>query len=65
MLNTIKTNVFLPLVGRVGTAIATVLIGYGVQADLSHQVGAFVIAGAGLVFDLVTDWYVNRKGRPS
>jgi hypothetical protein len=63
MLNTIKTHIFLPLVGRLGTAVATVLVGYGVQADLSHQVGAFVLAGAGLAYDLIADWYVNRKGR--
>ena len=61
MLNTIKTHILLPLVGRVGTATAALLVGYGVQADLAHQVGAFVIAGAGLVYDLIADWHINRR----
>lgn len=63
MLQGIKTNVLMPLLSRVGTASATILIGYGVQADLSHQVGAFVAAAAGLIFDLTVDYLERRKLR--
>ncbi|MFC3705917.1 hypothetical protein ACFOOL_14260 [Devosia honganensis] len=63
MLNTIKTHILLPLMGRVGTATAALLVGYGVQGDLAYQVGAYVIAGSALVYDLIADWYVNRRVR--
>ncbi len=61
MLNTIKTHVLVPLLQRVGTASATVLIGYGLQADLSHQVGAFVAAAGGIAFDLFVHFIQRRK----
>lgn len=61
MLNTIKTNLLLPLLGRVGTTVATILVGYGLQAEPAQQLGALVAAGGGVVFDLVVDWWVNRK----
>lgn len=63
MLNTIKTNVLVPLWQRLGTSVATVLIGYGIQADISHATGAFVGAGAGLVFDLVQDYLRIRAAK--
>lgn len=61
MLTTIKTHVLLPLLQRLGTASATILIGYGLQADLSHQVGAFVAAGGGIAFDLIVHFMERRK----
>lgn len=61
MLNTIRTHVLVPLLQRVGTATATVLIGYGLQADLSHQVGAFVVAGGGIAYDLIVHFMERRK----
>lgn len=63
MLNTIKTHVFLPLMQRIGTASATVLVGYGLQADLAHAVAAFVIAGGGIAYDLIAHFISVRNQR--
>lgn len=61
MVKTIKTHVLVPLFQRLGTASATILIGYGLQADLSHQVGAFVVAAGGIAFDLIFHFMERRK----
>lgn len=63
MLKTIKTNVLVPLLQRIGTVSATVLVGYGLQADLAHAVGAFVIAGGGLAYDLIAHFISVRNQR--
>lgn len=60
MWETIKTNVIWPLVGRIGTGTATVLVGYGVNADHAAQVGIGVTAAGLIAFDLAIS-YLNRK----
>lgn len=61
MLNKLIHNLVLPLIGRGGTALATVLVGYGVQADLAGQIGAGVGALALIGVDLFSDWVGRRN----
>ncbi len=61
LLNTIKKYVFEPLLPRLGTAIAGPMIGYGLNADLSHATAAFVIAGAGLAYDWIAHFIQRRQ----
>lgn len=66
MWETIKINILLPMLGRVGTSTATVLVGYGAHAEYATQVGTGVIALGLIAFDLAVS-YLNRqrlRGRP-
>lgn len=56
----VVTNVVLPALGRTGTAVATVLVGYGVQAEPAHQIGVGVAAAVAVGLDLVSDWWGRR-----
>lgn len=60
MLELLKTNVLFPLLGRIGTSTATVLVGYGVHAPYAQQVGIGVTAFGLIVADLMVS-YLNRK----
>lgn len=60
MFQLIKDNLLLPLLGRGGTAIATVLVGYGVHADLAGQLAVGFTAAGLVAFDLAVS-YFNRK----
>lgn len=61
MWDVVKINVVQPLLGKVGTAVATVLVGYGVNADYAHQVAAGVLALGLIANDLVVDWVVRKR----
>lgn len=61
MLNTIKTNVLVPIMGRMGTATATWLMTTGIaERDYAHAVGAGVAAVGLIMADLLIG-YLNRK----
>lgn len=62
MLKSIK-YVLEPVWSRVGTAVAGAMIGYGLNADLSHATGAFVIAGAGLAYDWIAHFLTLRMAK--
>lgn len=47
-------NVVEPLIGRVGTAIGGVLVGYGVADPHANMIGLGIAAGVFVVVDLVT-----------
>lgn len=59
MLRTLRDNVVLPLLTRLGTMAGTVLIGYGVQQELAEQAILGVIAVGLIGFDLIMS-YINR-----
>lgn len=63
MLNTIKKYVVEPLLPRLGTAIAGPMIGYGLNADLSHATAAFVLAGCGLAYDWIAHFVTLRMAK--
>lgn len=59
----VKTNVLLPMVGRIGTASATVLVGYGINASHAEQVGVGVTAAGLIIFDLCLSWYGRKAAK--
>lgn len=63
MIATIKKYVFEPLLPRLGTAISSPMILYGLNADLSHATAAFVIAGAGLGYDWIAHFIAMRTAK--
>ena len=63
MLNTIKQNVLIPLLGRLGTAAGTMLAGYGVHADTAQQMPIVVTAIGLVAYDLVFDWLQRRNAK--
>lgn len=60
MLEFFKENCLRPLMGRIGTAAATLLIGYGVEGPLAQQVAVGVTAFGLVVADFAID-FLNRK----
>lgn len=60
LLKTIRDNVVLPLVTRLGTMLGTVLIGAGVQQELAEQAILGAIAMCLIAFDLVMS-YISRQ----
>lgn len=63
MFQTIKENVLFPLLGRTGTAVATILVGYGVNGTYAEQVGIAVTAIGLITFDLTISWMQRKKGQ--
>ncbi|KKB09524.1 hypothetical protein [Devosia chinhatensis] len=63
MQNAIKKYLLEPLLPRIGTAVAGPMIAYGLNADLSHATGAFVIAGVGLAYDWVAHFVTLRMAK--
>lgn len=61
MLHNLKVNVVIPTLARVGTMTGTTLIGLGLNAEASQQLGLFVTAGGLFVFDYIVDWLARRK----
>lgn len=61
MLKTVRDNVLLPLLGRLGTAAATLLVPLGVHADLAHQLGIGVTAAGLIIFDLTVSYLRKRN----
>lgn len=60
LLKTIRDNVVLPLITRLGTMLGTVLIASGVHQDLAEQAILGVIAMGLIAFDLVMS-YIRRR----
>lgn len=60
MFQAITTHILLPLAGRVGTSLATLLVGYGVTVDHANLAANAVTAVALVVADLLGG-YLNRK----
>lgn len=60
MLRTIRENIVLPLLTRLGTMAGTLLMGYGVQQELAEQAILGVIALGLIGFDLIMS-YVGRN----
>lgn len=63
MLRTLRDNVVLPLLTRLGTMAGTVLIGYGVQQELAEQAILGVIALGLIGFDLVMSYVRHKKDK--
>lgn len=63
LLKTIRDNVVLPLVTRLGTMLGTVLIGAGVQQELAEQAILGVIAMCLIAFDLVMSYIGREKAK--
>jgi hypothetical protein len=63
----IKNNILVPLLGRVGTASATVLVASGADGEAASLVSTGLVALGLILFDLVVDWMgrsdAARKGR--
>lgn len=53
MLKSIRETILVPLFQRLGTMLATALIGLGVHADLAAQVGIGAVAALLIIVDLV------------
>lgn len=62
MLSSIKTHVLFPLMGRVGTAVATMLVPHGVNATYAEQIGIGVTALGLVMFDLTVGYLNRTKG---
>lgn len=62
MLNNIRKNVLVPLLGRLGTAAGTALAGYGLSADTAQQMPIAVTVMGLVMYDLFMDWLSRRKG---
>lgn len=60
ILKNLKKWVLEPVLPRLGTAVSGPLIGYGVNADLSHATAAFVLAGAALAYDWIAHFVMLR-----
>lgn len=60
MLRTIRDNIVLPLLTRLGTMAGTLLMGWGVQQDLAEQAILGLIALGLIGFDLVMS-YIGRN----
>lgn len=53
MLETVKINLLLPILGRAGTALATAaVVHYAVDPDIANGIGTAVVTVGGLLFDL-------------
>lgn len=63
MLKNVRDNVIVPLASRIGTAAATLLVGYGLQSDHAHSIG-IIVTSVGLVMaDLFADWLQRRAAK--
>lgn len=60
MLDLMRVNVLMPLMSRLGTMTASILVPFGVHAELAQQIGIGVTAAGLVIFDL-TAAYLNRK----
>jgi len=61
LLNTLRRELAMPLLRRVGTALAAYLVGAGVASDDATAIVTGLIAVAGILMDLAFS-YLDRKG---
>jgi hypothetical protein len=59
----IKKLIFVPLLQRLGTMLATVLLATGADGDLVNQVVTGVIAASLIIADLMQNYVTQKTGR--
>ena len=57
----IRENVLKPLLARMGTALATLLVSWGASAGHVEAFVAGFISLSLILFDLLVDWFNRRK----
>lgn len=63
MLDILTQNLLKPLLSRIGTTAATLLVSYGVQQELATQVATGVTALGLILADLTIDWHNRQRAR--
>lgn len=62
----IRDNIVVPVMGRMGTAVAAYIATLGVGGEDAHKVGVGVAVFGCILYDLIVDWmarkFAERKG---
>lgn len=59
-LDTIKTNLLYPVLGRAGTVVSTTVIGWGVSDQHANWIALGLMGLGGLGWDLSVSWARKR-----
>lgn len=57
----IKTNLLLPLAGRIGTAATTALVAAGINSEHANMLGIGVVGVLLIACDLVTSYFTRKR----